>query len=333
MSACPTVRVLLSSKARDGLASAIEQALPGRQLEIVTPEDKLAQGVLDLDLAFVSRDVTGLSTKHQLLPHTQLFYETMRQAPSLQWVHVHSAGADRQIFVDLMAKGVQVTTSSGTNAGVVVQTALAGLLSLSRRLPQLMAAQREHTWAPLIQTGLPPDLAGQTAVIVGWGAIGQQLAAVLTLLGVNVIAVRRTAEPSAPAVRTVAFADLHRVLPHTHWLVLACPLTAQTRRLINAPALAALPKGAHLINVARGEVVDEAALVHALQTGHLAGAYLDVFEHEPLATTSPLWDMPQVIATPHSAGFSDGNAKRVEQLFLDNVRRWSQGVALFPLAT
>jgi phosphoglycerate dehydrogenase-like enzyme len=315
------------------MASAIQHALPGRQIEIVTPECKSAHGVLDFDLAFVSRDVTGLSTKHQLLPYTQLFYEAMRQAPSLQWVHVHSAGADRQIFVDLMAKGVQVTTSSGTNAGVVVQTALAGLLSLSRRLPQLMAAQRAHTWAPLIHTGLPPDLAGQTAVIVGWGAIGQQLAAVLTLLGLSVIAVRRTAAVSAPAVQTVAYSDLHSVLPRTDWLVLACPLTAQTRRLIESQALAALPKGAHLINVARGEVVDEAALVHALQTGHVAGAYLDVFEHEPLATTSPLWDMPQVIATPHSAGFSDGNAKRVEQLFLDNVRRWSQGEALFPLAT
>ncbi len=337
MSAGPVVRVLLSSAAKAAMTAAVEQALPGRVVEIVTPDDvppqDTAHGLLDVDLAFVSRDVTGLSTKHQLQAHTQSFYETMRQAPSLRWVHVHSAGADRQIFVDLMAKGVQVTTSSGTNAGVVAQTALAGLLSLSRRLPQLMAAQRKRTWAPLIQTGLPPDLAGQTAVIVGWGAIGQQVAAVLAVLGLNVVAVRRTGAASAPATHTVTYGDLHQVLPRTDWLVLACPLTAQTRRLIDAEALAALPRGAHLINVARGEVVDEAALVQALQTGHLAGAYLDVFEHEPLATTSPLWDMPQVIATPHSAGFSDGNAKRVEQLFLDNLRRWSRGEALFPLAT
>jgi len=333
MSADPVVRVLLSSTAKARLADALQQALPGRRIEILVPEEAQARGTWDVDLAFVSRDVTGLSTKHELQPHTRLFYETMRHAPSLQWVHVHSAGADRQIFVDLMAQGVQVTTSSGTNAGVVAQTALAGLLSLSRRLPQLMAAQRQRTWAPLIQTGLPPDLAGQTAVIVGWGGIGQQLAAVLTLLGLKVIAVRRSPVESAPAVQTVTYGELHQVLPRTDWLVLACPLTAQTRRLVDAPALAALPRGAHLVNVARGEVVDEAALVQALRSGHLAGAYLDVFEHEPLASTSPLWDMPQVIATPHSAGFSDGNAKRVDQLFLDNLCRWAQGKALFPLAS
>jgi phosphoglycerate dehydrogenase-like enzyme len=130
------------------------------------------------------------------------------------------------------------------------------------------------------------------------------------------------------AVEHVTFEGLHLVLPRTDWLILACPLTDKTRQLVNERTLAALPRGAHLINVARGEVVDEAALVSALQTGHLGGAFLDVFAHEPLPPDSPLWAMPQVMVTPHAAGHSDGNEKRVSQMFLDNLRRYTVGQSL-----
>jgi phosphoglycerate dehydrogenase-like enzyme len=112
------------------------------------------------------------------------------------------------------------------------------------------------------------------------------------------------------------------VWPRTDWLILACPLTDKTLQLVDARALAALPAGAHLINVARGEVVDQEALVTALQSGHLGGAFLDVFAHEPLPTDSPLWAMPHVMVTPHAAGHSDGNENRVAQMFLDNLRCW-----------
>lgn len=322
------VRILLSDQAAPTLRAALAQALPQRPWRIVSPHD----GGVDADIAFVTRDVTGLSTKHEWLPETRHFYDAMRHAPSLDWVHVHSAGADRQIFIDLMARGVRVTTSSGTNASVVAQTALAGLLSLARRLPQLARAQQAHAWAPLLKTGLPPDLEGQTAVIVGWGAIGQQIAAVLAVLGVRVVAVRRSATPSPPAQDTIRYDELATVLPRTDWLVLACPLNAQTEGLLDAQALARLPAGAHVVNVARGEVIDEAALVAALQQGHLAGAYLDVFAHEPLAALSPLWDLPNVIVTPHSAGFSAGNAQRVEQRFMANLTRWLDGHPLLSLA-
>jgi phosphoglycerate dehydrogenase-like enzyme len=120
----------------------------------------------------------------------------------------------------------------------------------------------------------------------------------------------------------VSFDQLPSVWPRTDWLILACPLTDKTRKLVDARALAALPAGAHLINVARGEVVDQEALVTALQSGHLGGAFLDVFAHEPLPTDSPLWAMPHVMVTPHAAGHSDGNENRVAQMFLDNLRCW-----------
>lgn len=324
MSSGAPLRILLSDAARTAIGARLSRLLAERPYVLVAPDLPGA----DADMAFVSRDVTGLSTKHETLSGTRIFYDALLQAPSLRWVQGHAAGADRPVFQELMARGVQVTTSSGANAGVVVQTALAGLLALARRFPQLMKAQRAHAWAPLIGTGLPRELAGQTAVIVGWGPIGQRLGAVLAALGLRVVAVRREAGPANADVEMVAFEDLQAVLPRADWLVLVCPLTERTRGLVSAAALACLPDGAQLVNVARGEVVDEAALVSALQSGKLAGAYLDVFAHEPLPAASPLWDLPNVIVTPHSAGFSDGNAAKVEQLFLDNLASWIAGLPL-----
>ncbi|MBY4947269.1 D-2-hydroxyacid dehydrogenase [Cupriavidus respiraculi] len=320
-------RILLSDAARQRYGERIAQALGGDAFVPVGPGD----AAVDADIAFVSRDVTGLSTKHEILPDTQRFYDAMLGSPRLRWAHTHAAGADRAVFVALRQQGVAVTTSSGANAGVVAQTALAGVLALARRFPRLMAAQRQRKWAPLIGSGVPRDLAGQTATVVGWGPIGQQIGNVLRMLGLNLVVVRQNAQARVEGAHTVAFDDLASVLPRTDWLVLACPLTDSTRGIVDAAALALLPPDAHLVNVARGEVVDEPALIAALRAGKLAGAYLDVFAHEPLPEDSPLWTMESVIATPHSAGFSDGNAERVFAIFLDNLRRWRAGEGLVNL--
>ena len=128
--------------------------------------------------------------------------------------------------------------------------------------------------------------------------------------------------------QVVGFDAIDQVLPQADWLILACPLTDTTRGLIDRHALALLPPGAHLINVARGEVVNEPDLIAALQSRQLAGAFLDVFAHEPLPAASPLWDLPNVIVTPHTAGHSDGHFERVAQAFVDNLVRWVAGEAL-----
>ena len=315
------LRILLSDAARTALGLRLTETLGTAAHILYSPSEAPA----DFDIAFVSRDVTGLSTKHAVLPATQHYYDLLTHAPNLAWVQLHSAGADRSVYVNLLARGVTLSSSAGSNANVVAQSALAGLLALARRLPQLMAAQRAHLWAPLIKTGLPRDLDGQTAVIVGWGGIGQRLGALLRLLGLRVVVVRSSATPAGEGIQTVSYEAIHSVLPQADWLLLACPLTDRTRGLISASALALLPTGAHVVNVARGEVVDEPAMIEALKNGRLAGAYLDVFAHEPLPAQSPLWDIPNVIASPHSAGFSDGNAARVEEIFLDNLERRLQG--------
>lgn len=322
------LRILLSASALQAQRALIDAAMSGQPWQPVVVPAADDPAVVDFDVAFVSRDVTGLSTKHEILPATQRFYTAMLDAPSLRWTHTHSAGADRAIFLQLRQRGVTVTTSSGANAGVVAQTALAGLLALARHFPQLVDAQRARRWAPLIGTGLPRDLQGQRATIVGWGPIGQQIGAVLQVLGMAVTAVRQSDAPAGAGIASTTFAQFRAQLPQTDWLILACPLTDRTRGLVDAAALRALPAGARLVNVARGEVVDEAALIEALRDGHLGGAYLDVFAHEPLPADSPIWTLPNVIATPHSAGFSDGNAARVVDIFLDNLRRLRAGQAL-----
>jgi phosphoglycerate dehydrogenase-like enzyme len=309
-------RLLLSDTCRQRLEARIREVAGARELRFVTPDEG------DADLAFVSRDVTGLSTKHETLPLTQRFYDAMAHSPRLRWAHVHSAGADRDIYLRLQARGVALTTSPGTNAHVVAQSVLAAVLSLARRFPLLREAQGRHQWQPLIQSGLPPDLGGQHATVVGWGSVGQHVARYLDVFGVRTTVVRHRHTQEGCDGPVVTYGEIDSVLPGTDWLILACPLTTQTRGLIGAQQLGLLPRSAHVINVARGAVIDEHALAAALRGGQLAGGYLDVFEHEPLPAGSPLWDLPNTLVTPHSAGFSAGNEARVDDVFLGHLRDW-----------
>lgn len=309
----------MSGAAAGRLAGEIARRFGARPHRIVTPGDADAA---QADIAFVSRDVTGLSTKHRILPDTQRMYDALLAAKQLQWIHIHSAGTDRAVYLQLRDRGVAIATSSAANAPVVAQTALLGLLALARHWPRLIAAQREHRWAPLIASGMPRDLQGATAVIVGWGPVAQELGRLLRAIGLRLVVVRRSGGAIAEGITAVPHTRMREVLPAADYLVLACPLTDETRGLVGREELALLPSHAGLVNVSRGEVIDEPALVEALQAQRIAGAYLDVFAQEPLPETSPLWALPNVIATPHSAGFSDGNEERVARMFLENLERW-----------
>jgi D-2-hydroxyacid dehydrogenase (NADP+) len=320
-------KILLSDVSARELSEKID-AILGREAWMRLTAQEVHQRGVSADLAFVSRDVTGSSTKQQITPETQFYYDALMLSKDLKWVQIHSSGADRQIYVDLVAKDVTVTTAAGASAGMVAQTALAGLMSLARRFPQLARAQSAHEWAPFIKTGLPPELEGQTATIVGWGPIGQKLGAWLMAIGLKIIVVRQSSDSLVPGARVVSFKEFHNILPISDWMILVCPLTAQTNNLISAQALDKMKSGSHIINVSRGAVVDEPAMIAALKRGHLAGAFLDVFAQEPLPKDSELWDMPNVIATPHTAAFSDGILPRMSQMFLDNLERWKRGEAL-----
>ena len=315
------LHVLCSEQEAPALAAGV--AALGHTITLCHPGEERAALA---EAAFISRDITGRSTKFEIMPETEHFYTAVRAAANLQWMHVHSAGVDRDFYQEQQQRGVRVTASHGASDAVVAQTALTGVLALARKLPQLMRAQQRHAWEPLMgKDRIPRDLQGQRAVVVGWGGIGQSIAQLLQVLGLTISVARHGSEPAGPGLHTVRYDGLRDILPETSWLILACPLTDTTRGLISAELLAMLPAHACLINVARGHVVDEPALIQALQSNQLAGAFLDVFYHEPLPADSPIWDLQNVIASPHSAGFSDGNPARVRQIFIDNLQRWIQG--------
>jgi phosphoglycerate dehydrogenase-like enzyme len=262
--------------------------------------------------------------------HYRSFGAALLAAPHLKWVHFASTGIDQHPFLpELARRGVRLTSSIGSNGEPVAQTAIAGLLMLARGFPAWWQAQRRHAWAPHPPQALPRDLEGQTVLVVGLGVIGSRVARFCRALGMHVIAVRRSAaRGDEPADELHPPQSLGALLPRSDWVVLACTHTPQTHHLMNAATLAALPRGARLINVSRGGVVDEGALVAALKSGHLAGAYLDVFEQEPLPADSPLWQLPGVLLSPHNAQASSGNDARSAEIFLANLERWGRGEPL-----
>ena len=322
--------ILLSTAARLSQGAAIEAAVrtgtgATRQVQWVTPEDPEPPAQRGAELAYITRDVTGGSTKDLILPATERFYAALRASPLLAWAHTHSSGADRHIFTELRNRGVRVTTSTGSNAKPVAQTALAAVLMLGRQFLDLLAAQRQHQWKPLLGRSDVHDVSGQTAMVVGLGPVGSEIARLLQAVGMRVIGVtRETAglRPGAPLQPLCSYANMRADLHHADYLVLACPLSPLTRHLIDRDVLAALPRGAFVVNVARGEVIDQNALISALQSGHLAGAFLDVFEPEPLAVDSVFWQLPNVMVSPHTAGHFVEHAVRVQQLFIDNLQRY-----------
>jgi phosphoglycerate dehydrogenase-like enzyme len=320
--------LLLSSFALRTWGARIKASVPGRALLFRTAEEALAPGPCDADLAFMTREVTGDSTAGNPSRELSEFECVLRRAPNLRWLQIHPAGAERPIYRELRARGVKVTTGSGATAVTVAHSTLGAVIALNRRFPLLTDAQRRHAWEPRWGERAPRDLKGQCAVIVGLGPIGRNIAALLKVLGMTVIGVRRGSGQADPCDRTVTYADLNGVLPAADWLILCCPASPLTRGLIDTAALAALPAGACLVNVARGEIANERDVAHALASGRLAGAYLDVFEREPLDPLSALWDKPNVIISPHTAGHSQGQPEAVLDIFIDNLQRWCRGERL-----
>jgi len=213
------------------------------------------------------------------------------------------------------------------------------ILAVSRRLPQLLELQRERTWQPLEG----PELRDVTIGIVGLGSIGRSVGALATAFGCRVVAVRRRGDTSSGPIRADDEArplgevmldrvggpeTLPELLAESDFIVLAAPLTPETERMIDAETLAMVKPGAWLINVARGRLIDERALLRALADGHLGGAVLDTFSDEPLATSSPFYDLPNVIVTPHTAWSSTRVLDRSVDLFCDNLRRFATGEPL-----
>jgi phosphoglycerate dehydrogenase-like enzyme len=241
-------------------------------------------------------------------------------APALRWVHYTGAGAEHLLTPRFVRSRIRLTNSRGVHTPGVAELAVALLLALAKHLPTRVRAQMAHEWTQELNAGV----SGKSVVIVGVGSIGSAVARAARALDMHVIGVRTSARPARWAHEVIAFTDLDFVLPGTDYVVLCAPETSATRGLFDARRLRLLPRGAILVNVARGGLVDEPALIEALQDGHLAGAGLDVFAHEPLDRHSPLWDMPNVLITPHYPNVR-GWEKPTVQRFVDNAERFLAG--------
>lgn len=288
------------------------------------PQARLAAADLDrIEVTMLTRDV-------RFSELYKCYGETLLAARNLRFAHFDSTAIEQHPFVaPLLARGVNLTTAAGSNGEPVAQTAIMTLLMMSRGAGHWLDAQRRRSWEPLRASAQPPDLRGQTIVIVGMGNIGGALARFAQALGMHVIGIRRTPRAAGDPVDEMhALAEFPGLLPRCDWVALACPLTAETRGMINAQTLAAMKKDAGLINVARGALCDEDAVIAALRSGRLRCAHLDVFATEPLPAASPLWGMPNVIVTPHNSSASAGNERRSVGMFLDNLERWARGDAL-----
>jgi D-2-hydroxyacid dehydrogenase (NADP+) len=320
--------LLVSSTFLEAHGDQIRRIASGAGLELEPivlkrdPEARIAEGDLGrIEIAFFSGDIFADNLARG-------FFAATQGAPNLKWMHVFHAGVDAPVFTRILEKGARISTSSGSTAEPIAQTLITGMLMLARRFPTWLESQRRHAWEP-IRVDLPDDLRTQTMVVVGLGAIGCEVARLAKAFGLHVVGVRRSPlREGDPVDEMFHPSRLHEVLPRCDWVALACPLTEETRRMIDAQALALLPRGARILNVARGEVVDELAMIEALRSGQLGGAYLDVVEQEPLPADSPLWDMPNVIITPHNSSISTGNEARVLEYFFENLGRWGRGEPL-----
>ena len=281
-----------------------------------------------IEAAYYSRDIWEGSNRSVLSAAAAVFWPLVDHAKNLQWLQVMSAGADQPPYQPSLARGVRVASGAGANAEPVALTAFTGLLMLARGFPHWIEARGRRTWDPLLGKRQPPDLRGQHAVIIGMGHIGSEIARLLQAVGVTTTGIRRRVVPAPHFDRVVAMTELDALLPTCDWLVLACPSTPETRGLIDARRFALLAPTAGFVNIARGEVIDEVALIETLCAKRIRGAYLDVFSTEPLPADSPLWTMPNVVMTPHNSAASPGNYERGVRVFLRNLERYLCGEPL-----
>lgn len=250
-------------------------------------------------------------------------------APRVRWLQATSAGIGQLVHRHDLARRMPhttFTTASGVHAQPLAEFAILGMLASTRRLFTMLESQRRAHWERFAGA----DLLGKTALIYGYGAIGMEIARVASVFGVRCIGINRSgrAAPGSAAAEVHGPGALRALLPQADFLVLAAPHTPETEGAFGATELGCLKRGAFVINVARGALLAEAALVDALASGHLGGAALDVFETEPLPQTSPLWAMPNVLVSPHSASTSARENELIVDLFCDNLQRHLEGRAL-----
>jgi phosphoglycerate dehydrogenase-like enzyme len=332
-----SVTVLIASPLEEELARRVAELDPA--IELLYEPDLLpaARWVGDIagDSSF-KRDEEGERRFGDLLERADVLYgipgrsgealaDALRRGPGIRWVQARNAGAGEQVADALRLapaelERVAVTTAAGVHAGPLAEFCMLGLLAFVKDLPRLEQDRAERRWPEHDRPGR--ELRGRTLLLLGLGGVGREIARLAQSFGMGVLGVRRNPSEEVPGVDEVHRPDqLPALAARSDHLAVTLPLTDATRHLVNAEVLDALPGDAVVVNVGRGGVVDEPALIERLSQGSLAGAALDVVEREPLSEDSPLWGLPNVVLSPHDAALVPAEPERVMDLFLDNLRR------------
>ncbi len=297
----------------DSELERLQTRFPG--VRVVSVEDPV-------DLAVVLPDADVFAGFHFPRAH-------FGAAPRLRWIHSASAGIEDNLFPEMVRSDVILTNSAGLHAVCIPEHVLAQMFVLARNLHEALRLQARAEWnrfGIISYAGTICELHGANLAILGAGAIGRNLAQRATALGMHVRVMRRDiTRPIAGAEAVVPPTALHELLAWADWVVCALPLTAETRGIIGVAALQAMRSSTFLINVGRGEHVDEAALIQALRTGAIAGAALDVFNQEPLPSDHPFWSLPNLVLTPHISGYTPQYFQKMLAIFEDNLDRYVHG--------
>ncbi|HEY7500677.1 MAG TPA: D-2-hydroxyacid dehydrogenase [Vicinamibacterales bacterium] len=300
---------------------ALRREFPEHDFVHALNDDDAQARMADVDVAFM-----GTFLRSQLAA-----------ARRLRWIHSPAAGVGGMLFPEMLASPVVITNSRGMSADTIAEHVLAVTLAMFRRLPHAFQSQAAREWA---QDAIGAEgnrlLKGSRILIVGFGAIGSAAGHLMARLGARVTGIKRRIPSQAAndphiAREGIALAGPDRLLdllPSADVVVIAAPHTRETRRLIGAEAIAAMAPQAILVNVSRGQLVDEPALAAALAAGRIGGAALDVFNDEPLPPESPFWSLPNVLITPHTSGFRPDHWDAATALFADNLRRFERGEPL-----
>lgn len=304
------MKILILANLEDRHIAQIEAVAPDAELMVTT----------DRNMAI------SLAPEAEVMVGWNLPREAIARAPNLRWIHSTAAGVDQLLFPEVLERDILVTTSSGIHAIPLCEHVFAMMLALSRRLHSAIRQQIHRRWDRRGCVG--GELGGGTLGILGLGHIGAELAKRAAAFEMRVIGIKRTPSPVPYVERVLPPEGLDEVLAESDAVVIALPLTPQTRGLIGERELRLMKPTAFLINVGRGPIVQEQALLRALREGWIAGAALDVFEREPLPPDSPFYDLENVILTPHVAGTSPRYMDRAIPLFCENLARYLRGETL-----
>ncbi len=317
------INVLVTTALNEASRNKIEDV--SRRIRM-TNVAELAQAAQKGDAA-AKQQLDALLAEAEIIYGFRLPENVITRAPKLKWFQTMSAGVDRFLDDDFKRIPVVMTSVSGIHATPIGEFVLGLMLMFAKQAPLAFQQKQQKLW----KSFLAAPLHGKTVGIVGLGNIGREVARLAKAFGMKVVATRRSAGKSRRARyvdRLYPRVQLRQLLAESDFVVLTLPLTKETHRIIGEAELRSMKPTAYLINIARGNLIDEAALVRALQEGLLAGAGLDVFSKEPLPADSPLWEFPNVIISPHIAGGMEDYQERATDVFVENLKRYLEGEKL-----